>query len=140
MGTNSLDALCEVLASLNGACRLVRMAMESAQAPGHREGESWANWIRALTKIARRNKLPGGVSKDSDKSDRTSPFVLLVEALQECVPQDARRHTHSRTALADGITVARRGERVKSKFIKKDSGLRRNGGNKVRRRPRKSPA
>ena len=102
------DALSGVLTSLAVACRLALRDMESPDALGHREGECWENWIKSLTRIASENRLPWKVSKGSDKSGRASPFTLLVAALHECVPQDARRYHHSKAALAKAITETRR--------------------------------
>jgi hypothetical protein len=102
------DALSGMLTSLAVACRDALKEMERPDAPGHREGECWANWIRSLTKIASEFGLPRGVSKGSDKSAQISPFTLFVEALHECVPKDARRHHHSNAALAKAINEARR--------------------------------
>jgi hypothetical protein len=102
------NALSDVLTSLAVACILALRDMESPDAPGHREGETWEKWIRSLTKIVSEHGLPHRVSKGSDKSEQASPFTLLVESLQECVPADARRHHHSNTALAKAITDARR--------------------------------
>lgn len=71
-----------------------------------REGESWNAWIGRLTEIASKNRLPFKVSKGSDKSNRTSPFVLLVDALQKFLPSGSK-HTHSLGGLAKAITGAR---------------------------------
>ena len=102
------DALSGVLTSLAVACNLALGEMESSDAPGHREGECWEDWIRSLTRISQENRLPWRVSKGSDKSAQESPFTMLVAALHECVPKDARRHHHSNAALAKAINEARR--------------------------------
>jgi hypothetical protein len=72
-----------------------------------REGESWNAWINRLVEIASKNRLPFKVSKGSDKSIKTSPFVLLVDTLQKFLPSGAK-HTHSLGGLAKAITDARR--------------------------------
>jgi hypothetical protein len=76
-----------------------------------REGTAWRKWICTLTAIAKENGLLWRVSKGSDKSNKTSPFVLLVEALQMHIPRGVRLHTHSHTALAQAISGARRPKR-----------------------------
>jgi hypothetical protein len=75
--------------------------------PGHREGTCWDLWIRRLTSIARENDLPFAAPKGSDKGVAHSPFVLMVAALQGCVPTSARRHHASMDALATAIHRAR---------------------------------
>jgi hypothetical protein len=74
--------------------------------PSFRDSE-WNQWIRELTAIARENKLPFSVSKASGRAAATSPFVLLVAELQGSVDKRARRHGHSKGALAAAITRAR---------------------------------
>ena len=71
------------------------------------EGWAWDDWIRHLTAIMNRHKLPTGVSKGSDE-DSPSLFVRLVNALQALIPDEHRRSTHSKGALAQAIHKARR--------------------------------
>ena len=80
---------------------------ERGLAPPFREGESWNAWVRRLNEIASSNRLPFKVSKGSDKSLKTSPFVLFVDALQKLLPSGSR-HNHSLGGLAKAITAARR--------------------------------
>ena len=63
-----------------------------------------------LQKIAADCNLPTGINKGSDKSKRNaSPFVHLVNELQNCLPtKSRRRHTHSLGALSVAISRARR--------------------------------
>jgi hypothetical protein len=97
------------LASLSRACALALQEMQKSDLPRFREGDSWDEWIRSLTKIMNKNRLPVGAMKGYDKSTKDSPFVLLVKTLQNCggFPPGARRHHHSSQALAQGITRAR---------------------------------
>ena len=53
--------------------------------------------------------FPTGVRKDVDKSDTTSPFVRFIWELQELIPQEFRRGSHSKVALATLISKAIRG-------------------------------
>lgn len=106
---NLFDALCGVLTSLDVACEQAHKTMN--EKPGYREGDCWKAWINSLTEIAQKNELPSGVSKGSDKSAKTSPFVLLVAALQRHVPATARRHFHGSDGLATAIVLARRGRK-----------------------------
>jgi hypothetical protein len=56
------------------------------------------------------------VRADSDKlKGQISPFVRLVEALQKCIPVEARHSTRD-FALAKAITRARRGSDIDCKF------------------------
>jgi hypothetical protein len=76
------------------------------------EGEVWNMWVNALTKIMKNNGLPHGVRKDSDKNIKESPssFVTLIKELQNCLPVECRKFTHSDYALAQGIFRARHGK------------------------------
>ncbi len=74
----------------------------------HYEGGAWAAWVRDLTSIAKAHGLPSAARKDIDKSDRVSPFVRLVKALQDHIPKNYRRHAHSDWALAKAVSIARR--------------------------------
>jgi hypothetical protein len=67
-----------------------------------------------LTRIARENELPSAAPKGSDKAIAHSPFVLMVAALQDCVPASARRHHASMDALATAIHRARRNKARKT--------------------------
>jgi hypothetical protein len=101
-------ALGGVLTSLSVACTLALKEMSDPNLPGYREGECWDQWIRRLLIIARENHLPFAATKGSDKTNAHSPFVLMVAALQDCVPKKARRHCHSNDALATAIHRARK--------------------------------
>lgn len=103
-----LYAIRRVLASLLRACDLALKEM-NLPGQGFREGARWDQWIRRLTAIAVENGLPKAAAKSSDKSLVTSPFVLMVEALQNGLPAHTRRHNQSRVALAAAIHRARRG-------------------------------
>jgi hypothetical protein len=86
--------------------------LDDANDQGFSKGEAWDRWIVRLTSIAEKRGLPWRVRKDSDKqSDRHSPFVEFVWALQQFVP-DAHRRKHSRGAVAVAIVAARRRNRV----------------------------
>jgi len=100
-------ALGGVLTSLSVACNLALDEMSDPNLPGHREGECWDQWIRRLTRVARENDLPFAAPKGSDKAIAHSPFVLMVAALQDCVPASARRHHASMDALSTAIHRAR---------------------------------
>jgi hypothetical protein len=101
-------ALDGVLTSLSVACNLALAEVRDPHLRGHREGGCWDQWIRKLTRIARENELPSAAAKGSDKATAHSPFVLVVAALQDCLPASARRHHHSMDALAAAIHRARR--------------------------------
>jgi len=120
-GDDLISTLRNVSASLNFACSIAKQEMENGNIQNYREGEHWDMWINRLTKIAKEKRLPHGVSKDSDKSSRVSPFISLVKALHEHVPEGARRHCHSDVALAKAITDARRenGTRISKTPLKK---------------------
>jgi hypothetical protein len=92
-----------LLVSFGQACR--KGLAELKRTKGFEEGESWAHWIRSLTRILRESGLETGVSKDGL---RTSPFTALVWELQHFLPDDLSPHMTSRDALAKAIIEARR--------------------------------
>jgi hypothetical protein len=103
----------EELLSLAAACNSALAEMESS--PSHREGAAWDQWIRGLTTILDAAGLPTTASKGrgKSKSDSPSSFVSFVLKLQNCVPDEARRHK-TRDGLATAINRARRGLGSKS--------------------------
>ena len=73
--------------------------------------------------IVKEHGLPYEVRKDSDKqkpNSPISPFVLFVDELQKCIPNEFRRHSppgsERREALATAIGRAREGIDVGCKF------------------------
>lgn len=78
---------------------------------GLREGSSWDAWVQLIDEVMQHHGLPGAARKDSDKRypDRpSSQFVLLIDKLQEYIPQELQRHTQSTDALAGAIHRARK--------------------------------
>jgi hypothetical protein len=105
-----------LLLSLAAACNSALAEMETS--PGHREGAHWDQWIRSLTTILEAAGFPTAASKGrgKSKSDSPSSFVSFVLKLQNCVPDEARRHeTPSLDGLATAINRARKGLGSKSK-------------------------
>jgi hypothetical protein len=111
-----------VLRSFVDACERALRDNES----GYVEGESWNDWILSLTKILKAEQLPTKASNSYSKSGASSPFVLLVEELQNRLPKEARRHDHSKEALARAINRAR-GEYSKSRPSGINQGQQRDG-------------
>ena len=104
-----LARLKRVLAPLPSACASALAELDDPNLPGYCEGACWRGWVRDLTRIAKQHKLPIPVRTDTDKKWRPSPFVALLYELQQHVPVAARRHMHSKAALAKAIQRARRG-------------------------------
>jgi hypothetical protein len=77
---------------------------------GFVEGRSWNELAWKLTEFAKQNDLDSSVTKFDDPQ-RASPFVAFFRELQLTFPQEFQRHEGSNTALAEAITVARRGIR-----------------------------
>ena len=102
------------------AHHLIKQELDDPNLRGHREGERWRGWVRALTQIAEQHKLPIGARTDTTHGP--SPFVVLVRELQRYVLPEARRHTHSYEALAKAIQRARRagGVSAHSRTISRD--------------------
>lgn len=105
-GSRKLDSLPMVATSLFVACEKALDELKS-ETSGYQSGDSWNEWIRQLTAIAKRHRLPSGARTDSVKGDRPSDFVELVRALQNHAPIAARRGRHSGQALAQLIKRAR---------------------------------
>jgi hypothetical protein len=75
------------------------------------EGLAWAKWVQAITEMMREHGLPTEVRKDSDKRDAdrvNSPFVRLIYQLQNCIPENLRRHAHSKDGLSQAIHRVRK--------------------------------
>ncbi len=113
-------ALGDVMSSLSSACTQALAEMDDPDARVFRDGASWDDWIRALTKIARQNNLPIGASKAGTTKADVGPFARLIAALQKHLPIEARRHANSRLSAA--IYSARQPigttEKIKSGRIK----------------------
>jgi hypothetical protein len=88
---------------------------EEATKDYFRPGEHWDSWVRRLTEIMQKYRLPTTVPKDSHTRTRAVPFVALVRELQMCVPPQFRRHTHSEGALEQAIYRARSTRRQPSR-------------------------
>ncbi len=101
---NSYDqlfyALGDVMSSLSAACQTALAEIDDPDATFFREGASWDDWIRALTKIAEENDLPTGASKAGNPEADVGPFARLVVALQAHLPKEAQRHANTRLSSA----------------------------------------
>jgi hypothetical protein len=108
LGDRLFEILHNLLTSFDVACNTA--LKELSESPSYKkEGDAWVSWIRRLNGIMENNGLPADVRKDAgnkSKSDKHSPFTLLVGELQYCLPVKARRHTHSPGALATAISRA----------------------------------
>ena len=93
-------ALGDVMFSLSAACTETLAEMDDLDVRVFRDGASWDDWIRALTKIANQNDLPIGASKAGNPEAGSGPFARLTAALQEHLPKEARRHTNTRLSAA----------------------------------------
>jgi hypothetical protein len=97
---NSYDqlfhALGDMMSSLSAACQTALEEIDDPDATFFREGASWDDWIRALTKIAEENDLPTGASKAGNPEADIGPFARLVVALQAHLPKEAQRHANTR--------------------------------------------
>jgi hypothetical protein len=82
----------------------------------YRTGDLWDAWIYVLTVIMREHGLPYKVGKRNAEENR---FVKFVYELQrECIPEQYRRHHHSKDALATAIVRARFGKSFAGKQFK----------------------
>ena len=93
------------MSSLSAACMQALAEMDDPDARVFRDGASWDNWIRALTKIAKQNNLLTGASKSGSTEADLGPFAGLIAALQIHLPKKAQRHANTR--LSEAIYSAR---------------------------------
>jgi hypothetical protein len=104
---------------------------------GFDEVEGWDIFVTNLTELMKSYNLPFKVSKATGA--RPSPFVELIWNLQELLPAKARKHNHSKEALAAAIVQARRRRVGKAVFqpmslwaafssLKRKAGTRRGTG------------
>ena len=102
------EVLHGILTSLDAGCGAA--LTELSKYPSFKKhGDAWNSWLRKLNKILETHGLPSGVRKDAgnkSKTDKQSPFTLLVWELQSCLPVECRRPAHSPGALATAITRA----------------------------------
>jgi hypothetical protein len=107
--TDAIHAMHGIMASFVFACDLAEKELEKNRARAFQRGEAWNVWVRELAGVLQKRGFPTGVRKDVDKSDTTSPFVRFIWELQELIPQEFRRGSHSKVALATLISKAIRG-------------------------------
>ena len=102
-----------------------RALAELRKESGFRNGETWQLWVRKLTSILLKSKLPIQVRKDTDKAKGTKPsaFVAFMRELQACIPR-AYGRSQARTpdfeaniALSTAIGRARASRVTKSSPI-----------------------
>ena len=104
--TDAIHAMHGVTVSFVFACDRGEKELEK---DGFRRGEAWNAWVRNLAGLLQKCGFRTGVRKDSDKSDTTSPLVRFIWQMQELIPQQFRRGSHSVVALATLISKAIRG-------------------------------
>jgi hypothetical protein len=111
--TSIFDLLAHSLTATEAVCAFAAKELVDY---GYTHNWLWNNWIGCLTIIMKEHNLPYKVRADSDKlKGQGSPFVRLVEALQSCIPVEAR-HSTREFALAKAIIRARRGRDIDCKF------------------------
>jgi hypothetical protein len=107
--TVSFDALLNLLRAFHIACNVSLRQLNDHSVSAFKSGNGWRLWVWRLTKIVDKAGLSSSVRKDvgsKSKEDRQSPFVRFVWELQQCLPEECRRHIHSMGALADAISEA----------------------------------
>lgn len=104
------------MADVVEAIRLTREDVETEWLRGIVEGQAWELMVRDLSEFAAARNYPLAAPKGTDKSENSSTpgFVILVKEVQNSFPEDCRRPCNSDIALAEAITVARRGWKRKS--------------------------
>ena len=77
------------------------------QLGGPDEDTYWIKWVLCLSEITNKYGLPSAARQDSDTSEVQSEFVRFVSAIQNYLPAQCQKSTHSDTALAKMILRAR---------------------------------
>jgi hypothetical protein len=105
---NKIRKLADIMTSFVVACEKANTEIDDVTFAERRSVDGWQTWIRRLTEILDRHKLPTSARKDRDKNKtgKASPFVSFVKLFQECFDERFRRGTPS--SLAEAITLARR--------------------------------
>jgi hypothetical protein len=117
------ELLEHTLDAVGAVCDFVSMKLSDPEYAGFSEGWLWNYWICWLTMIVKEHGLPYEARNDSDKQkpdSPISPFVLFVDELQKCIPEEFRRHTPPGSErggpLAKAIERARKETDVDCKF------------------------
>jgi hypothetical protein len=102
-----LKALACAVDTLVEACKAALMELKNSSYRGRRKNAAYQQWLFDLGSIARAHRLPTEARKDTDKNktDRSSPFVEFIFALQLCLP---KQHCRSAAALAQAIHSTRK--------------------------------
>jgi hypothetical protein len=82
--------------------------------PGPNPRDAWKLWIRDLTDVLEKGRLPTEVRKDPSTPENASPFARFVKALQECLPAEFHKLIQSPEAFARLIVGARSGRKSSS--------------------------
>jgi hypothetical protein len=85
-----------------------RALAELRKESGFRDGETWELWLRRLTSILLKSKLPIRVRKDTDKFKVAKPsaFVAFMRELQACIPRTYRKSQPSSPDFAANIALS----------------------------------
>jgi hypothetical protein len=102
--TGKLALIGSVMVALEMACEKASQQLVNQLHAGRKKGATWQQWLVDLAHIAATHGLPVAARKDTDKSDRSSSFVALVNELQSYLPKKYRRSSGS---LAKAINDAR---------------------------------
>jgi hypothetical protein len=97
--------LAELMAPIIAASDDALGKLNDPENHGPPKGELWNAWVRRISALLDKRGLPTGARKD----DRVSPFVALVQQLQQYIPEQYRQGDHSPVALAKAIGKARSG-------------------------------
>lgn len=95
-------AIGDMLSALEAAS--TKALNEADNWPTFRDGVPWENWVCWLSDVLSDAGLPVAVRKDGE----ISPFISFFRELQNCLPPNWRRHSHSDHALSKAISAARR--------------------------------
>jgi hypothetical protein len=109
--------LIHAIDALSSVSAWIRYEVSHPQYQGFKEGWTWEIWVTWLTIIMKEHGLPYKVSKGTvHPSAKISPFVNFLWELQAALPKEERRFHHSKDALAQGISRARRNKFFREKF------------------------
>jgi hypothetical protein len=95
--------------SMFACCGLMLRRLEIDEGIG--EGWMWDVWVQCINRLLKDLEYPSTARKDLHKNDAVSgnsAFVLMIDELQKHIPEELRRHTHSKEALAAAINRAKK--------------------------------
>lgn len=101
-----LQFLAFTIRSALAAANLALHEIEQTQGLSSLKGDLWFAWVCIIASILRSEGFKVSASS-SNKTSKNSPFVLLIEKLQDTLPKECKRFT-GYDSIAKGVQKAKR--------------------------------